>query len=83
MIEIQVALACVHNGTLMLRVQVHGPGIDASHAPRPPKRFYSRGSDQGAGLGLAIVEMIMNALSGRLLIGNREGRTLCFAGPTG
>ncbi|WP_312934613.1 sensor histidine kinase [Pseudomonas sp.] len=85
MIAIQVTLARDYNGAELLRVQDRGPGIDEAHAPRLLERFYSRGSEQGAGLGLAIVEMIMDKLSGRLLIGNREGggccAQLCFAQP--
>ncbi|MDP1293939.1 sensor histidine kinase, partial [Klebsiella variicola] len=43
-----------------------GPGIDEAELGRLFERFYSRGNANGAGLGLAIVEMIVGKIGCRL-----------------
>jgi two-component system OmpR family sensor kinase len=54
------------DGVAELRVVDHGPGIDASHAPRVFDRFYradaGRSRDRGgSGLGLSIVSSLVQA----------------------
>ena len=58
---------------LLLQVEDQGPGIPAEDLERVFERFYSRGTVQGAGLGLAIVERVMRAHGGRLDLLPREG----------
>lgn len=54
-----------------LAVEDQGPGIDEAERDRLFERFYSRGSDQGAGLGLTIVRTIANRLGGQVRLENR------------
>lgn len=54
-----------------LAVEDQGPGIDESERDRLFERFYSRGNDQGAGLGLTIVRTIANRLGGQVRLENR------------
>jgi len=55
-----------------LSVEDQGPGIDEAEMGRLFERFYSRGHANGAGLGLAIVEMIVGKIGCRLALRNRE-----------
>jgi len=55
-----------------LSVEDQGPGIDEAEMGRLFERFYSRGNANGAGLGLAIVEMIVGKIGCRLALRNRE-----------
>jgi two-component system sensor histidine kinase QseC len=54
-----------------LSVEDEGPGIKEEDRERLFERFYSRGNDQGAGLGLTIVQAIANRLGGRVRLENR------------
>jgi two-component system sensor histidine kinase QseC len=54
-----------------LTVEDQGPGIDESERERLFERFYSRGNDQGAGLGLTIVQAIAERLGGQIRLENR------------
>ncbi|MDT4872934.1 Globin-coupled histidine kinase [compost metagenome] len=62
---------------LLLRVEDQGPGIDETRLERLFERFYSQDNPQGAGLGLAIVQMIASRLGGSISLYNREGGGLC------
>lgn len=55
-----------------LCVEDEGPGIDEAECDRLFERFYSRGNDQGAGLGLTIVRSIASRLGGSVRLENRE-----------
>lgn len=54
-----------------LSVEDEGPGIEESEQERLFERFYSRGNDQGAGLGLTIVQTIAQRLGGQVRLENR------------
>ena len=61
-----------------LSVEDDGPGIDESERERLFERFYSRRNDQGAGLGLTIVQAIAVHLGGEVRLENRAcGGGLC------
>ncbi|TFF05846.1 two-component sensor histidine kinase [Pseudomonas sp. BCA14] len=64
-------------GAHCLSVKDQGPGIDEAHMERLFERFYSRGNANGAGLGLAIVQMIVGKIGCRLALHNRERGGLC------
>ncbi|WP_455825481.1 ATP-binding protein [Pseudomonas graminis] len=64
-------------GASCLSVEDQGPGIDEAEMGRLCERFYSRGNANGAGLGLAIVEMIVGKIGCRLALHNREQGGLC------
>lgn len=57
-------------GRLQLSVEDQGPGIDEQELNRLFERFYSRGNDQGAGLGLAIVQQVAQQLGGEVKLEN-------------
>ena len=59
------------DGFCHLTVDDEGPGIDESCRERLFERFYSRGTVQGAGLGLTIVNTIAMRLNGRIELVNR------------
>ncbi|WP_442108115.1 sensor histidine kinase [Pseudomonas sp. NUPR-001] len=59
--------------TLLLSVNDQGPGIDEADLQRVFERFYSKGSEHGAGLGLSIVAMIMERLGGSVMLSNLPG----------
>ncbi|MCK3836624.1 MULTISPECIES: ATP-binding protein [Pseudomonas] len=59
------------DGFCHLTVDDQGPGIDESSRERLFERFYSRGTAQGAGLGLTIVNTIATRLNGRIELANR------------
>jgi len=65
------------DGYLRLAVEDQGPGIDEAYRERLFERFYSRGNDQGAGLGLTIVQTIAARLKGRISLDNLPGGGLC------
>ncbi|MDD2050644.1 ATP-binding protein [Pseudomonas putida] len=67
---ITVRLAC-RDQHFELTVEDDGPGIDEAERERLFERFYSRGSDQGAGLGLTIVQTIAMRLGGQIKLENR------------
>lgn len=54
-----------------LSVEDEGPGINEQDRDRLFERFYSRGNDQGAGLGLTIVKAIADRFGGRIKLENR------------
>ena len=54
-----------------LSVEDEGPGINEADRDRLFERFYSRGNDQGAGLGLNIVQVIAERLGGQIRLENR------------
>lgn len=64
-------------GAHCLSVKDHGPGIDEAQMERLYERFYSRGNANGAGLGLAIVQMIVGKIGCRLALHNRKQGGLC------
>jgi len=72
-------------GRVVLRVEDNGPGFPDDFLPRAFERFSradaARGSaDGGAGLGLAIVDLIVRAHGGRVQAGNRpEGGAVVTA----
>ena len=78
--QVIVALAVSH-GYFQLSVADEGPGIDEAERGRLFERFYSRGNDHGAGLGLTIVQSIARRLGGEITLENREEKglraTLC------
>ncbi|SEE65743.1 ATP-binding protein [Pseudomonas migulae] len=60
-----------------LSVEDEGPGINEGDRDRLFERFYSRGNDQGAGLGLNIVQAIAARLGGQIRLENRTSKGLC------
>ena len=64
-------------GANCLSVEDQGPGVDEAELGRLFERFYSRGNANGAGLGLAIVEMIVGKIGSRLALYNLEHGGLC------
>lgn len=60
-----------HDDHYALSVEDDGPGIDEAERDRLFERFYSRGNDQGAGLGLTIVQAIAVRLGGQIRLENR------------
>jgi two-component system sensor histidine kinase QseC len=67
-----ITVALSDDGThFVLSVEDQGPGIDEQQITRLFERFYTNDNPEGAGLGLAIVEMIANRLGGRVTIENR------------
>ncbi|TDV58193.1 two-component system sensor histidine kinase QseC [Pseudomonas graminis] len=78
--QVIVTLGVV-DGYFQLSVADEGPGIDEAERERLFERFYSRGNDQGAGLGLTIVQSIARRLGGEITLENRAGKglraTLC------
>ena len=69
--EVTVRLRDDGRGNLLLSVEDQGPGIDQEQAARLFERFYSRDNPHGAGLGLAIVEMIARRHGGSITLENR------------
>ncbi|VVJ21995.1 Uncharacterised protein [Amycolatopsis camponoti] len=64
----------VTEGRLLLRVLDRGSGVDAGHLAKLTGKFTAAGSNRGtAGLGLWIVEQIVQALGGRVAFRNRTG----------
>ncbi len=64
------------NDHFELTVEDQGPGIDESKSERLFERFYSRGNDEGAGLGLTIVQAIADRMGGQVTLENRSGTGL-------
>lgn len=56
---------------LLVSVDDEGPGIAEAEQQRGLERFYSKGSANGAGLGLAIVSTIMTRLGGSVQLRNQ------------
>ncbi len=62
----------------MITISDHGPGVAPEDVPRAFERFYLRarsgsGSEQGAGLGLAIVRELTEAMGGQVAIAQVPG----------
>jgi len=68
--QINVTLVLKHDG-YELSVADQGPGISDSDRERLFERFYSKGNDQGVGLGLAIVQTVAMRLGGAVRLENR------------
>ncbi|WP_219268957.1 ATP-binding protein [Pseudomonas sp. Xaverov 259] len=64
-------------GAQGLSVEDQGPGIAEAEMGRLFERFYSRDNANGAGLGLAIVEMIVGKIGCGLTLSNLEQGGLC------
>lgn len=75
--EVRVGLRPQADGAMHLCVEDAGPGIDEQQRERLLERFYSQGNANGAGLGLAIVQMIVSKIGGRLELRNRPEGGLC------
>lgn len=56
-----------------LQVEDEGPGIDEDKLELVFQRFFSEGRQDGAGLGLSIVAMIVQRLGGTTQLQNRDG----------
>ncbi|WP_268800981.1 ATP-binding protein [Pseudomonas huanghezhanensis] len=54
----------------VLSVTDQGPGVDEAARKRLFERFYSRGNDQGVGLGLTIVQTVATRLGGTISLDN-------------
>ncbi|OHV13928.1 sensor histidine kinase [Kushneria phosphatilytica] len=74
--EIRVVLE-VEEAHCEIRVLDQGPGLDQEQAARMFERFYSRGSAEGAGLGLSIVQTITHHLGGTVTLENRSEGGAC------
>jgi heavy metal sensor kinase len=65
-------------GETVLEVQDDGPGISPEHLPHIFERFYradpARTAGEGAGLGLAIAQAIVEAHRGRIEVRSRPGQ---------
>lgn len=73
--QITVTLA-FENDSYELCVADQGPGITESDRERLFERFYSKGNDQGVGLGLTIVQRVATRLGGKVLLENTAPRGL-------
>ncbi|GAB7533714.1 sensor histidine kinase [Pseudomonas sp. 3A(2025)] len=65
------------NNQMRLQVLDEGPGVSEAALARLCDRFYSAGNPEGAGLGLAIVDMICRRLGLTLRFSNRAQGGLC------
>jgi len=69
--EVSVVLSR-HEQWLHLQVLDQGPGVEAEQLARLSDRFYSANNPQGAGLGLAIVALVVEQLGGGVHWFNRS-----------
>lgn len=67
--RIQVQLQARHD-ELLLRVQDSGPGVDAALREKLFERFYRLEEGQGAGLGLSIVQRVVQLHRGSVTLGD-------------
>ena len=75
--EVWVRVRPHPSGAIELCVEDAGPGINEQERARLFERFYSQGNANGAGLGLAIVDMIAGKIGSRLELHNRAEGGLC------
>lgn len=75
--EVAVVVRKDEAGRVCLRVEDAGPGIDEGEIARLFERFYSRGNANGAGLGLAIVQMVTNKIGCTLRLYNLSSGGVC------
>jgi signal transduction histidine kinase len=75
--------AAESDGRVRVEVCDTGPGIPLEELPRIWDRFYRgerarQAEPQGAGLGLALVRELTEAMEGRVSVQSREGEGSCF-----
>ncbi|MDG9928018.1 MULTISPECIES: sensor histidine kinase [unclassified Pseudomonas] len=75
--EVRVRLRQSGDGQVVVQVLDDGPGVSEAVLGRLCDRFYSDGNPEGAGLGLAIVEMISRRLGAALHFSNRGQGGFC------
>jgi len=75
--EVRVRVRPQASGAVYISVVDSGPGIDEAAYARLFERFYSQGNANGAGLGLAIVEMIVGKIGSSLKLYNLPQGGLC------
>ena len=68
-VELQVQ---VDGERVGFRVRDHGPGIPAQHLEHLTQRFWRNGQSDGCGLGLAIVQAIVQRCAGSLDFDSRS-----------
>jgi signal transduction histidine kinase len=81
---IRVSAAAAGHDDLVIEVEDMGPGIPSDDLPRIWERLYrgprSPYADQrGAGLGLALVKELTEAMGGRVSVTSELGRGSCFS----
>jgi two-component system sensor histidine kinase QseC len=75
--EVRVQVQPQASGAVYISVEDAGPGIDEADYARLFERFYSHGHANGAGLGLAIVQMIVSKVGSTLQLYNLPQGGLC------
>jgi two-component system sensor histidine kinase QseC len=75
--EVRIQVQPQACGSVSISVEDAGPGIDEQQYSRLFERFYSEGHANGAGLGLAIVQMIVSKIGSTLQLYNRPQGGLC------
>lgn len=75
--EVRIQVQPQACGSVSISVEDAGPGIDEQQYARLFERFYSEGHANGAGLGLAIVQMIVSKIGSTLQLYNRPEGGLC------
>ena len=75
--EVRVQVQPQGCGAVYISVEDAGPGIDEGEYARLFERFYTQGHGNGAGLGLAIVQMIVSKIDSSLQLYNLPQGGLC------
>lgn len=81
--EIDVAISVADSGTT-ISIADSGPGLSQADQDRIFERFYradpsrSRASDEGSGLGLSIVDAVMQAHGGKVNVSSKLGEGATF-----
>jgi len=76
-----IVTAVLDGGEVEIRILDHGPGLDPADIPRVLRPF-EQGADaltrrsEGAGLGLPIVDLLCQAMAGRLRLASEPGHGL-------